>query len=442
MKRGSLLGTGRYGKIKERPFAMKGLILSGGKGTRLRPLTYTRAKQLLPLANKPVLFYAIESLLEAGIREIGIVVGDTHEEIEAAVGDGTRWRERWGADVRIGFIQQEAPLGLAHAVKTARGFLGEDRFVMFLGDNLIGQSLAPLVWAFNAPDCPYTSHILLTEVENPSQFGIAELEPEPEPGREPGREPVAAPVQAEVRAALVAGSAGASVGASADTAQSPERTTDGLTPVRVKRLVEKPTVPPSNLALVGIYFFDATIFAAADQIQPSARGELEITDAIQWLIDHQYDVRANRLSGYWIDTGKMEDILDANRQVLLDLPPSVDASARISADSSLSGAVSVQPGAVIENSVVRGPAIIGERTVIRNAYIGPFTSIDHDALVEGSEVEYSIVLEHSKILGVEGRIEESLIGRYAEVRSSPLKPRGHKLMLGDHSRVGVLGNGG
>jgi glucose-1-phosphate thymidylyltransferase len=420
---------------------MKGLILSGGKGTRLRPLTYTRAKQLLPLANKPVLFYAIEALLEAGIREIGIVVGDTHEEIEAAVGDGTRWRERWGADVRIDFIAQEAPLGLAHAVLTARAFLGDDRFVMFLGDNLIGQSLAPLVWAFNAPDCPYTSHILLTAVENPSQFGIAELEP----GFESVASPVAAPVQAEVRSALVAGlvgaSTGASTGASAGDAQSPGLTAATLTPVRVKRLVEKPKVPPSNLALVGIYFFDATILTAASHIQPSARGELEITDAIQWLIDHQYDVRANLLSGYWIDTGKMEDILDANRQVLLDLPPALDASARISADSSLSGAVSVQAGAVIENSVVRGPAIIGERTVIRNAYIGPFTSIYHDALVEGSEVEYSIVLEHSTILGVEGRIEESLIGRYAEVRTSALKPRGHKLMLGDHSRVGVLGNG-
>jgi glucose-1-phosphate thymidylyltransferase len=423
----------RGGAVKERDdVTMKGLILSGGKGTRLRPLTYTRAKQLLPLANKPVLFYAIESLLEAGIREIGIIVGDTHEEIEAAVGDGGRWRERWGADVRIAFIQQEAPLGLAHAVKTARDFIGADRFVMFLGDNLIGQSLAPLVWAFNAPDCPYTSHILLTAVENPSQFGIAELEPE------------MAAQSAEVPAPVSVATAGATQSQHAQPAALSVSQTVGeptLAPVRVKRLVEKPKVPPSNLALVGIYFFDATIFTAADNIAPSARGELEITDAIQWLIDHRYDVRANLLSGYWIDTGKMEDILDANRQVLLDLPCSVDPSARISANSSLSGAVTVQPGAVIENSVIRGPAIIGERTVVRNAYIGPFTSIYHDALVEGSEVEYSIVLEHSKVMGVEGRIEESLIGRYAEVHTSPLKPRGHKLMLGDHSRVGVLGSG-
>jgi glucose-1-phosphate thymidylyltransferase len=212
----------------------------------------------------------------------------------------------------------------------------------------------------------------------------------------------------------------------------------GLAPVRVKRLVEKPKTPPSNLALVGIYFFDETIFTAIDQIQPSARGELEITDAIQWLIDHSYDVRANLLSGYWIDTGKMEDILDANRQVLLDLPPTIDPSAHISPSSSFSGAVTVQQGAVIENSVIRGPAIIGERAVIRNSYIGPFTSIYHDACVENCEVEYSIVLEHSVVAGVDGRIQESLIGRYAEVRTADSKPRGHKLMLGDHSRVSVL----
>jgi glucose-1-phosphate thymidylyltransferase len=410
---------------------IKGLILSGGKGTRLRPLTYTRAKQLLPLANKPVLFYAIESLLEAGIREIGIIVGDTHEEIEAAVGDGSRWRERWGANVRISFIQQEAPLGLAHAVKTAQPFIGADRFVMFLGDNLIGQSLTPLVWAFNAPDCRYTSQILLTEVENPSQFGIAELEPIQADA------PTPATMRVTVRTEDASGSA-RSVRQS-DSGETAELA--GLAPVRVKRLMEKPKAPPSNLALVGIYFFDSAIFTAADHIQPSARGELEITDAIQWLIDHHYDVRANRLSGYWIDTGKMEDILDANRQVLLDLPSSVAPSAHVSASSFLSGAVTVQAGAVIENSVIRGPAIIGERAVIRNAYIGPFTSIYHDALVEDSEVEYSIMLEHSKIVGVEGRIEESLIGRYAEVHTSLLKPRGHKLMLGDHSRVGVLGNG-
>jgi glucose-1-phosphate thymidylyltransferase len=410
---------------------LKGLILSGGKGTRLRPLTYTRAKQLLPLANKPVLFYAMESLLEAGIREIGIVVGETHEEIEAAIGDSARWREKWGADTRITFIPQGEPLGLAHAVKISQPFLGADRFVMFLGDNLIGQSLRPLVEAFRAPSHPYSSHILLTAVVNPGQFGVAEIEPSNLTSRE---------LEWMRAQATAAGTASDTIPGAIAT---PLRLTEvhpatSPIPVRVRRLIEKPDIPPSNLALVGVYFFDETIFTAVDHIQPSARGELEITDAIQWLIDHQYDVRATLLRGYWIDTGKMEDILDANRQVLLDLPPTIDPTAQVSAGSNLSGAVTLQPGAVIENCVIRGPAIIGERSIIRNSYIGPFTSIYHDALVEDSEVEYSIVLEHSVVSGVEGRIQESLIGRYAEVRAAPAKPRAHKLMLGDHSRVGML----
>jgi glucose-1-phosphate thymidylyltransferase len=368
---------------------MKGLILSGGKGTRLRPLTYTRAKQLLPLANKPVLFYAIEALIAAGIHEIGIVVGDTHAEIEAAVGSAACW----GSAVSITYLHQEAPLGLAHAVKIARPFLGDERFVMFLGDNLIGESLAPLVSQFAAPDCLQHCSILLAEVPNPQQFGVAEIDP-----------------------------AGTETEANA---------------LRVRRLIEKPTVPPSNLALVGIYCFAPSIFRAVEHIHPSARGELEITDAIQWLVDHHYQVQARLLNGYWIDTGKMEDILDANRRVLLDIIPTVDSSARVSPNSVLAGAVTLQAGCVIENSVIRGPAIIGERTVLRNAYIGPFTSIYHDALVESSEIEYSILLEHSRVTHVSGRIEESLIGRYAEVHTSSLKPRGHKLMLGDHSRVGI-----
>lgn len=380
---------------------MKGLILSGGKGTRLRPLTYTRAKQLLPLANKPVLFYAIESLIEAGIHEIGIIVGDTSAEIEEAVREA---QAGWGDEVHIEFISQEAPLGLAHAVKTAQPFLGDDRFVMFLGDNLIGQSLAERVREFGAPDCAYTCDILLTEVENPSQFGIAELEPAP----------VAVPADADGR--------------------EPASTS---TQLRVRRLIEKPKDPPSNLALVGVYFFDPTIFTAADAIKPSARGELEITDAIQWLIDAGHDVRAQRLTGYWIDTGKMEDILDANRQVLLNRTASIAPTAHVSENSSLTGAVVVEDGAVIENSVIRGPAIIGARTMVRNAYVGPFTSIYHDAEIDRCEIEFSIVLEHSVISDVNGRIEESLIGRYAEVHTSTRKPRAHKLMLGDHSRVGI-----
>lgn len=376
---------------------MKGLILSGGKGTRLRPFTYTRAKQLLPLANKPVLFYAIEALVSAGIHEIGIIVGDTRAEIEAAIGGPEVCRARWGKAVAITFLQQDAPLGLAHAVKTAQPFIGDDRFVMFLGDNLISERLGPLVAEFASADSPYHCRILLTEVLDPTQFGVAEVE----------------------RIAIRGDYSGE------------------LTPLRVLRLVEKPKIPPSNLALVGVYFFDHNIFTAAESIQPSTRGELEITDAIQWLLDHDYEVHAQQLHGYWIDTGKQADILDANRQVLQELTPAIDPLAFVADDATLHGVVVLQAGARVENSVIRGPAIIGEGAVIRNAYIGPFTSVYHDAVIEGSEIEYSIVLEHSKILNVRGRIEESLIGRHAEVVTSSIKPHGHKLTLGDHSRVGL-----
>ena len=376
---------------------MKGLILSGGKGTRLRPLTYTRAKQLLPLANKPVLFYAIEALVASGIRDLGIVVGDTHAEIRATVGDGSRW----GADVHIQYIQQEAPLGLAHAVLTAREFLGNDRFIMFLGDNLIGESLNPIVRAFDDPSCSYHCRILLTPVENPSDFGVAELDALPTQGSD-------------------------------NDSPLPDKA------LQVRRLVEKPVRPLSNLALVGVYCFDSHIFEAAESIDPSARGELEITDAIQWLIDAGYDVRPHLLEGYWIDTGKMEDILAANRQVLATIGHSVDKTAEVDASSRIQGSVTIQAGARILNSVIRGPAIIGERTRIENAYVGPFSSIYHDATIEGSEVEYCIVLENSRIYNVPTRIEASLVGRNVEVYAETQRPRAHKLMLGDYSKVGLM----
>jgi glucose-1-phosphate thymidylyltransferase len=369
--------------------------LSGGKGSRLRPLTYTRAKQLLPLANKPVLFYAIEALVAAGIHDLGIVVGDTHLEIRAAVGDGSRF----GSGVHVEYIQQEAPLGLAHAVLTARDFLGDERFVMFLGDNLIGESLVHLVRAFDDPADSCHCRILLTPVDNPKELGVAELE----------------------------------------RVESNEQADGKDSSLRVRRLVEKPEVPPSNLALVGVFFFDSHILEAAEHIQPSARGELEITDAIQWLIDAGYEVCPHLLEGYWIDTGKMEDILAANRQVLAGIERSIDASASIDEASHIEGNVSIQAGACIRNSVVRGPAIIGERTHIENAYIGPFSSIYHDVTILSSEVEYCIVLENSSIRDIPTRIEASLIGRHAEVYAVPMRPFGHKLMLGDYSKVGLLG---
>jgi glucose-1-phosphate thymidylyltransferase len=354
---------------------MKGLVLSGGKGTRLYPLTYTCAKQLVPVANKPVLFRVIEAIIEAGIDDIGIVVGDTAAEIKEAVGDGSRW------DVKITYILQESPLGLAHAVKTAQDFLGEERFVVFLGDNVIQGGISSLVEQFQSSDC--NAQIVLTRVAHPQLYGVAVLK-------------------------------------------------NGS----VVRLVEKPRDPPSNLALVGIYMFDHNVLEAVNSIRPSWRNELEITDAIQYLVDHDYKVHPHVHSGWWIDTGAPGDMLDANRLVLDELEPQIDGY--VDRDSKLLGKVTVQEGAEVIGSVIRGPAIIGEDTRIVNSYIGPFTSIYHHVLVEKSEIEHSIVLEHSRIVDIPQRIESSLIGRNVEIVRSPLLPRAYKITLGDHSKVGLL----
>ncbi len=354
---------------------MKGLILSGGKGTRLYPLTYTCAKQLVPVANKPVLFRVIEAIREAGIDEIGIVVGDTAVDIQQAVGDGSRW----GASIT--YIPQDMPLGLAHAVKISQPFLGDDRFVMFLGDNVIQGGISGLIRQFEHSE--YNCQIVLTRVANPSQYGVAVLK-------------------------------------------------NGS----VTRLVEKPRDPPSNLALVGIYMFDHNVFEAVNGIRPSWRNELEITDAIQYLVDHSYKVYPYVHEGWWIDTGAPGDMLDANRLVLDELEPKVDGY--VDRDSKLIGKVTVQSGAEIIGSVIRGPAIIGENTRIINSFIGPFTSIYHHVLVEHSEIEHSMVLEHSRIVDIPQRIENSLIGRNVEIVRSPLLPRAYKMTLGDNSRVGLL----
>ena len=355
---------------------MKGLILSGGKGTRLYPLTYTRAKQLIPVANEPVLFRVIRAIRDAGIADIGIIVGDTETEIREAVNSG----ERWG--VNITYIRQSAPAGLAHAVKESLGFLGEDRFVMFLGDNVIQGGISPLIRQF--ADSKWNSQIVLTAVENPQQFGVAELNG------------------------------------------------DGT----IKRLVEKPKEPPSNLALVGIYMFDHHIREAVHTIKPSLRNELEITDAIQWLIEQGYAVHPYVHTGWWIDTGKPGDMLSANDHVLEEVKPHIDGT--VDAASKVDPRVTVEKGAVIENSVVRGPTIIGEGTVIRDSYIGPFTSIYHHCLVEKSEVEHSIVLENSQVLDVPYRIADSIVGRNAAVTRSESKPKAIKMNLGDYSQVGIL----
>lgn len=354
---------------------MKGLILSGGKGSRLYPLSYTSAKQLFPIANKPILFRVIETLRDAGITDIGIVVGHTANEIEAAVGQGQQW------DVSITYIPQEAPLGLAHAVKIARDFLGDERFVMFLGDNVIEGGIAPLIRQFAESD--WNSQIVLTHVDEPQHYGVAELE-------------------------------------------------EG----HVVQLVEKPRHPRSHLALVGIYMFDRHIFEAVNAIRPSWRGELEITDAIQYLIDHGYRVHPYIHRGWWIDTGKPIDMLHANRLVLDEINHKIEGT--IDRDSVVDGKVTIEKGAEIVNSRIRGPAIIGEDTRIVNAYIGPFTSIYHHCEIIDSEIEHSIVLEHCKLLQIPHRIEDSLIGRHVEVTRSAIKPRAYKMTLGDYSKVGLL----
>ena len=353
---------------------MRGLILSGGAGTRLRPITYTSAKQLVPVANKPILFYGLEDMAEAGITDVGIVIGDTGDEIKAAVGDGSRW----GLDVT--YLQQDAPLGLAHCVLIASDFLGDEDFVMYLGDNLLHQGVKEFVDHFEADRGDAAAQILLCKVPDPQRFGVAELDAE---------------------------------GA-------------------VVRLVEKPAEPPSDLALVGIYLFDRRIHEAVRAIEPSARGELEITDAIQWLLDQGHQVRSQVLDGWWIDTGKLTPLLEANRLILETLDRRIDGI--VDEESRIDGRVVVQPGARILRSTVRGPAIIGEGTRIVDSYIGPFTAVYHDCEVVSSEVEHSVLLEHSRIIDA-GRIIDSLIGRRAEVTRSAERPRATRLVLGDDSIV-------
>jgi glucose-1-phosphate thymidylyltransferase len=365
---------------------VKGLILSGGAGTRLRPITHTSAKQLVPVANKPILFYGIEDMVAAGITQIGIVTGETGAEVREAVGDGSRF----GAQVT--YLPQDQPLGLAHCVRIARDFLGSDDFVMYLGDNMLQQGLSEFVNRFeddhhrataagaDGPGDSPAAQILLCPVPDPHRFGVAEVD-------EQGH---------------------------------------------VVRLVEKPEEPKSNLALVGVYLFTPAIHEAVAAIEPSARGELEITDAIQWLIDHGYRVRHDLLEGWWLDTGKKDPLLESNRRVLETLEPRLDGS--VDEQSQIDGRVVVEAGAEIVNSHIRGPAIIGAGARIENTYIGPFTAIAADCVVTDSEVEHSVVLERSRIEGVP-RLTDSLIGRDTEVRRSERRPTATRLMIGDHCSI-------
>ncbi|MBS1706981.1 MAG: glucose-1-phosphate thymidylyltransferase [Armatimonadetes bacterium] len=353
---------------------MKALILAGGKGTRLRPITYSMAKQLVPVANKPVVEYGLEALIRAGVKEIGVIVGDTADAVMAALGDGSRW----GAEIT--YIPQPDPLGLAHAVATAKPFLGSSDFVMYLGDNLVKSSLEALIeeFQFHRP----SATILLSPVKNPSQFGVAEM--------------------------------------------------DGDC---VRRLEEKPAEPRSNLALVGVYIFSSAIHDIIAKLQPSARGEYEITEAIQGLIDQGQVVRSHVVQDWWKDTGTVEAMLEANRLILEDLETKIEGE--VDSESRIEGRVSIARGARIVKSVVRGPAIIGSDCLIENSFVGPFTAIDAGTTLRSSEIENSIVLAECHIENAHNRIESSLIGRGAVVRQSDRVPKTLSLVLGDSSQVEI-----
>jgi glucose-1-phosphate thymidylyltransferase len=366
---------------------VKALILAGGAGTRLRPITHTRAKQLVPVANKPILFYGLEAIADAGIKDVGIVVGDTADEVQAAVGDGSSW------GLTVTYIPQAAPLGLAHAVLIAKDFLGADDFVMYLGDNLLKQSLKDFVERFESDreramspqlgaegQAAPCAQILLKAVPDPHSFGVAELDP------------------------------------------------DGS----VIRLLEKPAHPPSNLALVGVYLFDARVHDAVAAIAPSERGELEITDAIQWLVDQGFRVRTEILDGWWIDTGKLTPLLEANRLILETLERRIDGD--VDAESEVDGRVVLEAGARVVRSRIRGPVAIGAGTVLTDTFVGPFSAIGRRCVIEASEIEHSVILDDSSVIGV-GRLEDSLLGHHVEVTKSDRRPRATRLMVGDHSQI-------
>ncbi|MGW4637535.1 glucose-1-phosphate thymidylyltransferase [Sphaerisporangium sp. NPDC004334] len=353
---------------------MKALVLAGGRGTRLRPLTHTSAKQLVPVANRPVLFYGLEAIRDAGITEVGVIIGDTGREVCEAVGDGSAF----GLDIT--YIPQEAPLGLAHCVLIAREFLGDDPFVMYLGDNFLVGGIRDLVDAFR--DAGHDAQLLLTKVAEPQFYGVAELGPSGE----------------------------------------------------ILSLEEKPARPRGDLAIVGVYTFSPAIHEAVRAIRPSARGELEITDAVSWLIGNGFRVHSHLVNGYWRDTGRLQDMLECNRIVLEGLEPRIRGT--VDGSSEVSGRVVIEAGASVRGSVIRGPAVIGAGARISGSYIGPYTSIGDRCVLEDAEVEYAIVCEESTVRGV-SRLTYSLIGRNVEVVRAQGVPNALQLMVGDHSRVQV-----
>lgn len=354
---------------------MKAIILSGGKGTRLRPLTYTGAKQLVPVANKPILWYGIEAIVEAGITDIGIIISpETGGEVKAKTGDG----ERFGA--KITYILQDQPAGLAHAVKIAQPFLGDSPFVMYLGDNLVQSELSMFLEKFDAKSLDALT--LLCPVSNPSAFGVAKVDEEG----------------------------------------------------RVLQLIEKPKVPPSNLALVGIYLFSPIIHDAIANIQPSPRGELEITDAIQYLIDQQKKVEAYQLKGWWLDTGKKDDLLEANR-IILDTCLSSSIQGEVDEQSQVIGRVQIGKGSQVKNCTIRGPVTIGNNCYMENCFVGPYSSVADNVTLIEADLEHSVILQGAKVEGIHQRIVDSVIGQRAQLKVAPRRPKALRFMIGDDSQI-------
>jgi len=356
---------------------MKALITAGGLGTRLRPITHTRNKHLIPIANKPILHYALEYVAEAGITEVGIIVNSADDEVVTEIGPGDPW------GLKITYIPQGAPLGLAHCVKISQDFLGDEPFVFYLGDNMIVRGIKRFKEEFESmgSDC----HLTISRVKDPERFGVPVL--------------------------------------------------DGN---KITSVEEKPDVAKSNYAVTGIYFYTSAIFEAVNNIEPSERGELEITDAHQYLLDNNFNVTFSEITGWWKDTGLPIDLLEANRLILDHAEESVAPDATIDGDSNISGRVILGEGAKIINSNIRGPAIIGDNTIIENSYIGPFTSIHDNCHVRNSEVEFSIILTESKILDVNVRIEGSLVGCDASITKAPSKPKTHRFVLGDQGAIELV----
>jgi glucose-1-phosphate thymidylyltransferase len=353
---------------------LKALIASGGRGTRLRPITHTQNKHLIPIANKPILYYAIEAAVAAGITDIGIVYSAESQDVPNYVGNGSKW------GVKITYIPQESPGGLAQVVGLAEGFVGKQKFVFYLGDNMVVGGIKRFIGEFERSE--YNCFLTLAKVKDPERFGVPEIK-------------------------------------------------DG----RIVRVEEKPKKPKSQYAVAGIYLYDHHIFEAVKTLKPSTRGELEISDAHQYLIDKGYKVGHTEITGWWKDTGKPSDLLEANRLVLDNLSPSTEGV--VDSLSDVAGKVVIESGATIVNSKVRGPVIIGKKSVIEDSYIGPFTSIGDRTEVRRSEVEYSIILRDCKILSVGIRIEGSILGNDVEIVEAGGKPRVHRFMIGDQSRVEV-----